>query len=227
MQRYNIFNQVHKALRALLYETALYLQHTDFDAAGAQLVPVKIRTVIELFEKHAESEDCYIIPAVQVYEPSVADFFKQEHEKDHALCRQLLDVLQLFELAHSSEGKLAAGRELQQVFVDFMIFNLDHMACEERILNPYLWRYFPDAALQQITRQVVENIDPGFQWQYITWMLHGLNNAELLTWLKHAKLHAPDDFFKKLIGLAEAELKPQRWQQVQHGLTDGVLLACN
>ena len=30
MKRYNIFNQVHKGLRALLYETIIKLQQTDF-----------------------------------------------------------------------------------------------------------------------------------------------------------------------------------------------------
>ena len=30
MQRYNIFHQVHKGLKALLYETALQVQQTGF-----------------------------------------------------------------------------------------------------------------------------------------------------------------------------------------------------
>jgi len=41
--------------------------------------------VILLFEKHAHSEDSYIFPAVEKYDPSVADAFEQEHVKDHFL----------------------------------------------------------------------------------------------------------------------------------------------
>ena len=34
MSRFNVFNQIHKGLRAMLYDTALTLQQTHFDDAG-------------------------------------------------------------------------------------------------------------------------------------------------------------------------------------------------
>jgi hypothetical protein len=40
--RYNVFNQIHKALRSLLYDTAVCIQKTDFssDAASATIEKV-------------------------------------------------------------------------------------------------------------------------------------------------------------------------------------------
>ena len=84
MQRYNIFHQVHKGLKVLLYETALQVQHTDFwNIEEADEVIEQIDELILLFEKHAQSEDTYIFPAVEKYDPSVAHAFEREHLKDH------------------------------------------------------------------------------------------------------------------------------------------------
>ena len=41
-----------------------------------------------MFDKHAEHEDHFILPAIQQYEPSLGDAFEQEHEKDHAIIRK-------------------------------------------------------------------------------------------------------------------------------------------
>nr|MBP7555794.1 hemerythrin domain-containing protein [Chitinophagaceae bacterium] len=91
MQRYNMFHQVHKGLRAMLYETALCLQHTEFDdAVQARESLAQLQEVIYLFNKHAHSEDTYVFPAVEKFEPAVADAFEQEHVKDHEL-GELLD----------------------------------------------------------------------------------------------------------------------------------------
>ena len=51
MNRYNIFYQVHKGLRAMLYETALLLQHTDFtNFDEAEQAIEQLQTVVELFD---------------------------------------------------------------------------------------------------------------------------------------------------------------------------------
>ncbi|MEI9911533.1 MAG: hypothetical protein WDO71_18900 [Bacteroidota bacterium] len=74
MQRYNIFLQVHKGLKALLYDTALKVQHTDFwNVEEAEDTIERINEVVSLFEKHAHSEDTYVFSVVEKYEPSVAD----------------------------------------------------------------------------------------------------------------------------------------------------------
>src|SRR5258706_13753386 len=80
MQRYNMFDHIHKGLRAMLYETALLIKHADFwNVEEAEAVIERINDVIHSFEQHADTEDTYVFPAVRKYEPSVADVFEQEH----------------------------------------------------------------------------------------------------------------------------------------------------
>ncbi len=76
MQRVNIFNQIHKGLRAALYDTAISLQQADFTSeAEAEEVLSKIKEVVMLFDEHAHKEDTYILPAILQFEPSVVDSF--------------------------------------------------------------------------------------------------------------------------------------------------------
>jgi hypothetical protein len=70
MKRYNIFNQIHKGLRALLYETIIKLQQTDFtDAEDADEAVQQVKIILDLFDEHAHTEDNFILPAIVEYEP--------------------------------------------------------------------------------------------------------------------------------------------------------------
>ena len=94
MNRYNIFNQIHKGLRSLLYETALLLQRTDFTSTAESKIALdKVREVVELFEKHAHTEDTYVLPNIAEYEPAVVTVFEEEHVKDHELSEKLLGLV--------------------------------------------------------------------------------------------------------------------------------------
>lgn len=74
----------------MLYETALQLQQTTFhEFEEAREAIEKVRSVIELFEKHVYYEDRYVLPALAAHEPSAVESFEQEHNQDHILGRQL------------------------------------------------------------------------------------------------------------------------------------------
>lgn len=215
MQRYNTFNQIHKALRALLYDAALTLQQTDFalktecDAAVEKVV-----AILDLFENHAHHEDTQVLPAVFAFEPSVADVFEQEHVKDGELSRGLeTTIAQLYRTGSLTE-KVRLGRELTSGFIQFMIFNLNHMAKEEDVLNEILWRYYSDEEIKKIEAVIRQNTPPEKQPFVAKWMLRGISNTEAVIWLKELQHHAPAPLFQKMFALAEAELPAVRFQQI-------------
>ena len=47
-----------------------------------------------------------------------------------------------------------------------MLFNIEHMAKEEYVLNPILWRYYTDAELMAIKQQIIANIPQNYMTQY-------------------------------------------------------------
>lgn len=83
MLRFNSFNMIHKALRAMLYDTALTLQQTDFtDAMEAETALSKVEDVIHQFEQHAHHEDTFMLPAIEKFAPQVVEDFEKEHVED-------------------------------------------------------------------------------------------------------------------------------------------------
>jgi Hemerythrin HHE cation binding domain len=226
MKRYNIFHEVHKGLRTLLYETAIQIQQTDFiNKEEAELVMEEIKNGLELFDKHAHSEDRFVFAAIQPYEPAVVDAFEQEHVKDHALGECLATLVDTFSNAVSDDEKLRNGNLLYQAFIEFMIFNLQHMAKEEDIINKILWRHYTDEALKGITGNIIANIAPLQMAQFTKWMMKGLSNYEIAGWLKEVKNTAPDFVFQSLMQCAMQELNAQRLQLVQEAITEGAMVA--
>jgi hemerythrin superfamily protein len=221
-----MFNQIHKGLRALLYETALDIQHTDFwNVEETEKVIERIQDVVKLFEKHAFSEDSYVFPAIEKYEPSVADAFEQEHVKDHLLGELLSASLISYKNAPIITEKAEAGRQIYSAFVKFMAFNLEHMGKEEEIINPLLWRYYTDEELLAITSKIVSHIPAGHMEVVSKWMVRGLNNAEIAGWLRSVERTAPEPVFRALFATTERELSEKRFRQVLEMMTEGAMVA--
>lgn len=226
MKRYNIFNQIHKGLRALLYETIIKLQQTDFtDAEDADEAVQQVKIILDLFDGHAHTEDTFILPAIVEYEPSVVDVFAQEHVKDLALSNKLNGLLQAFSLTVSPDAKREIGTAISNAVFEFMLFNLEHMKKEEDVLNKLLWRYYTDEVLHGITMNIIANVPADKMALYNKWMMRGLSNTEIINWLKQVKNNAPEFVFNSYVDLAVNELSEYRWQKVQEQLTEGAMLA--
>lgn len=223
--RYNLFHQVHQGLRSLLYETALQLQRTDFlqtDEAGQVLESLQL--VAKLFDRHAHTEDNYIFPLVEAYEPSVTDAFEQEHTKDHLLSQLLQESMKLFAAADTGNERLEAGRMIQSAYNKFLLFNLEHMLKEEEILNPIIWHYYRDEELHDVTKNIIAGMPAEYMQPFNECMLRGLNNLEIGYWLKGVEQQAPPAVFQQLCQIAAQELPAQRWRKLLNGMADGVVV---
>src|SRR5687768_4428882 len=176
MSRFNIFNQIHKALRAMLYDTSLALQQTYFaDAEEAETALEKVRIVVDVFDNHAAHEDHFVLPAIQQYEPSLVDVFEVEHKKDYALSERLRGLLTVYDHAIKTEVKIETGQAINKAFIEFMIFNLEHMAKEETVLNKILWRYYSDAEIMAINQRIIASISPEEIAVISAWMMRGID----------------------------------------------------
>ncbi len=226
MQRYNIFYLVHKGLRQMLYQTSSHLQQTDFtNADETAVLQQQITEVLDLFDEHAGIEDHFIIPAIENFEPTVASLFEEEHLQDHSLANRMRALLNMFHHAVSSDEKLEMGSAIRLAFSEFLVFNIQHMAKEERLLNNFLWQHYTDGQLESVTQQIITHVPPETALKNNTWMMRGLSNNEICGWLKKIKNQAPEPVFEKMLCLAEKELVPNRWRTVQEDMTEGALLA--
>ncbi len=223
--RINIFNQIHKGLRALLYESSLLLQHTDFTVEQEMEAAIsRVTLVADLFDDHAHHEDKFVLPAIQEHEPSIVDAFEKEHAMDIKLTRALKNSLQALQMA-SPMVRPEMANVLYRTFVQFMVFNLEHMSKEENILNKILWRYYSDDEIFAIQKNILASLTPWSETSSSRWMMRGLNNAEIVGWLKSVEESASDSAFQKLFTIAERELPERRFRNVLKILTEGIMLS--
>lgn len=226
MKRYNVFYQVHKGLREMLYQTASQLQHTDFVKTDETLaVATQMTAVLALFDQHAHTEDNFILTAIEVYEPAVATLFEEEHVQDHVLSNKLTNLLNMLQAVNEPCERNELGSAIHYAFIEFLVFNLKHMAKEEDVLNNLLWKYYSDDQLQALTQKILAYLQPDALQQYSAWMMRGLSCNEIIIWLKEVKNNAPDFVFNGMLCLAENELTINRWNAVQEGITEGAMLA--
>jgi hypothetical protein len=226
MNRYNLFHKIHKGLRALLYDTSLLLQRTDFTIeAEAKEAVLRVQFVLALFDQYQHSEDVYVLPVMTIYEPGVADAFEQDHEEAYLLASKIEVLIANFKKATLPFEQVAISNEIVAQFEEFTLFNILHMTREEQLANKMLWRYYTDADLQKIAWKIVNSAESSVNKSYGKWMIRGLNNNEIVRWLKEVKMTAPELEFRSLLQTAEHELHPSRWSLLQDVLTTGTLSA--
>ena len=226
MQRYNSFNIIHKGLRAALYQTALQLQQTDFTESDQVEDAInKVREVVLLFEGHAHKEDHFVLPLINEYEPSVVATFNAEHQKDEQLGVELEGAVKKLSQSSTSQEMLVAGGELTTCFVRFMVFNLEHMAKEEDIINQILWRYYSDDEIKAVVAQISQSTPPWMHDFYAKWMLRGISNGEVISWMKMVEKAQPPVVFQTLVQKAEQELPRKRFQKIRQSLKQTAAVA--
>lgn len=226
MQRFNTFTMIHKALRAMLYDTALTLQQTYFpDAEEAASALAKVEHVLHQFESHAHHEDEYILPAIVGFEPQVVDAFEKEHAEDIHLGNQLDHLLNIFRATTVAEERELAGSAITKAFVEFMMFNLKHMAKEEVEINEVLWKYYTDEEIQQLNAAIASNIPQEEKALSAKWMMRGVNKVEAINWLKAMKKVVPAPVFWSVYALTRSELPVHRRVEIQEGVIEAEIAA--
>jgi len=225
MERYNSFNIIHKGLRAALYQTALQLQQTDFtDNEQTEEALNKVKEIVMLFEGHAHKEDNFILPLINEYEPSVVTSFNAEHEEDERLGNELKQAVEKVGNSSALFEKIVSGKELTESFVRFMVFNLEHMAKEEDIINKILWRYYSDDEIKAVSSRISASTPPWMHDFYLTWILRGINNSEAGVWMKAIEKGSPLAF-QTLLQKAEQELPANRFEKITQLLSEKVQVA--
>ena len=214
-QRYNVFNQIHKGLRGMLYETAIQVQQTDFSRPEAQVVVDQLKQVLLFFDKHADSEDRFILPHLRIHNGQFVDELEEEHELDHRLTQTLFDHIQEWQTSTMFSQREVIGQRLSVAFSEFIAFNLCHMNREENELLDLLWQHYTDAQIRQMQGQILQSLPPQTLLAESRWMMRSINDKEVINWLSGMKQGAPIDIFRSFLKMAEEELPAGRFINVK------------
>lgn len=218
--RHNSFNQVHKGLRVLLYDTALKMQQTDWaDTNEGDKVTAQVEEVLVLFESHAHNEDLFFNEPLEEINDEVAKLFEKEHEEDHRLTKVLRKQVKEWKQASTKKERMAEGVRLLYAFNEFIAFNLYHMNKEETLLNQVLWDTYTDDQIRVTEQQLVQSIAPEKMMKYALWMIRGINTPEMIQWMKELERGAPAPVYQIVRAMAKDEWGVGRWKEVEKSMT--------
>lgn len=216
--RYNVFNNIHKGLRSLMYDTAAMIQRTDFsDRAAAETVD-RINWVMDIFDEHARHEDLHLLPLAFKNNEALAAEFEKEHEVDHRLSDDLRSALKGWQSADTPVAAMAAGQAIFYAFNEFIAFNLYHMNKEENVLLLNLWNHYTDQDLLAAEAAIVQSIDPATLMEESKWMMRSLSNPEIIGWLTGIRHGAPPPVFDIYFSLAKQEVPAERFTVIEKAM---------
>ena len=151
---------IHKALRRSLFETAIALARTDFEAAAeVDAAQRAVSTCFEYLREHAAHEDRHVIPLIARLDAELADALELAHPE---LERTSIAIESLWPRLAPLAGaeRSAMGAELCRRFLAFVAMQVSHMDKEERHVVPLLQAHFDDAELAALSGRVVRDIPP-------------------------------------------------------------------
>lgn len=217
-QRYNVFNQIHKGLRGMLYNTAIRLQQTDYSQPEALEIVAQLEQVLVYFNEHAENEDQFILPHIRKHKAQLIDELEKDHDVDHSLTHALFGFISEWKEASSSVLRETIGQRIAFAFSEFIAFNLYHMNKEEHVLIYLLWKHYTDGEIRQMEDQILHSIPPQTLLAESRWMMRSINDKEMIGWLSAIKQGAPAEVFDTFLQMANEELPATRLANVHAAL---------
>jgi hypothetical protein len=212
LSRPNYFNNVHKAVRAGLFELCLQVARTDFgDPAAAAASARSVVELMDFLDEHAEHEQRFVFPELASFAPDLAAELETEHLR--------MDVVQskIRSLAHRAHGSAnrsdreQAGRLLGRNLALLVGDQLRHLDREETEANAAAWANRTDAELAQIQARAQAAMSPETRDRFARRILPALNVGEQVELLAGARMNLPGPAFGALVGLAREVLGPDRW----------------
>jgi hemerythrin-like domain-containing protein len=214
-KRYNVFNNIHKGLRTMLFNIQMKWQQTDFTSPEAAGIVASLETVLHYYDEHADHEDKFILANIIEQEPEIATALEEDHIVDHELSHKLRNLLSRWNAASLDEDKETAAAAAFYALNEFIAFNLYHMNKEETVLLPLLWKHFSDAEILHMQSNIIASINPQVLMEEGRWMMRSISNTEIRQWLGGVKAEAPDFVYKSFVQMAAEELTAERFSALQ------------
>jgi hemerythrin-like domain-containing protein len=215
MPRFDLFTSIHKALRAMIYETGGLLQTADFaDDRAAARAAAALDPVLAQMQHHHDLEEEYVFPRVRPYEEEMIDALQAQHEQVERLLGIAAVAVDEADSADSI-ARVAAGVDLNRRYNELTALFLEHLSHEEATLLPATWRHFDDAQLVAIQGAIIAAQQPEDLMQSLQWMFRGLNRPELVEILGAAKATMPPPALDAVRQIGAANMEPTAWAVVR------------
>jgi hypothetical protein len=215
MPRFDLFTSIHKALRAMIYDTGSALQTADFaDEAGARRAFEAVQPALGQMQHHHDLEEVHVFPMVRPFEAEMIDDLQAQHDQVERLLGVAADAAEETDSTDAA-ARVGAGVDLNRRYNELTALFLEHLAHEEATLLPATWRHFDDAQLVAVQGAIMGAQRPEDLMQTLRWMFKGLNRPELVEILGAAKATMPPPALDAVRELGAANMEPTAWAVVR------------
>lgn len=196
--RYDMYANIHKALRKAQCEMLIRLGQTDF--AHDDLAPLleDLRDLLSFGSSHISHEEVHIHPAIELRSPAATTDLQRQHDShrhNFRLLEELINVLQ----ESAPEKREALGRRLYLAYSAFIAHDFEHMFEEETLNNARLWELFDDGELHAMERAIVGSLPPQKAMAAMRLMIPAISRDERVRLLAGMKENAPKEIFEAVM----------------------------
>jgi hypothetical protein len=218
LPRYDIYQGIHKGLRAFMADTLMRVGRVDvFDAAELARTIEQLEALLNLCADHVKHENDFLHTAIQARLPAGASRTAADHvEHLHSIGALRTESRAL--LAAGADERMARALRLYRHLALFVAENLQHMHIEESANNAALWAHYTDAELIDIHNRLLASISPQEQLEVLRWIVPALMPVQRAGMLGAMRNEAPADFFDAVIDVVRPHLETRDWSKLASAL---------
>ncbi|MGI0130754.1 MAG: hemerythrin domain-containing protein [Thermoplasmata archaeon] len=222
----DLFTPIHKAIRSMIYSVGGRLQTNDFadvessrpllaDLEHEFSTAISAGCILCIVHQHGTDEEAEVFPHVGKLGSELVQALITDH---HDFTRRLISITknsrELLAL-ESPQDRIRAGVALNQEANDFFAAYFAHMNREEQRLVPLMREHFTDDQMRAMRGAIMGGLPPDRLAAILGWMFPALDVDELTGMVMGAKVGMPPEVFRRMAGLAEQRVPPERWQIVR------------
>lgn len=215
--RYDIYRNIHMALRANMAEVLLAVGRMDpEDMAERAETLTQVQELVDFCRMHLAKEDRFLHPAMEARAPGSARQTSGDHDH-HKTDFEALDAAIAAVDTAAPGTRRGPALTLYRSLALFVGENFVHMHVEETENNEVLWRTHSDAEIIAIEQAIVAALTPEQKPRSLRWMLTSISPAarsEMLGMLRHA---LPPQALAGILAMIRPHLSESHWRKLGAG----------
>ncbi len=216
--RFDIYDLIHKALRAVMGETLTAVGRMDaLDDDDTAAALARVRTLLTLARAHLKHENDFVHAALEARRAGSSTRTAHEHEQHVHTIGALEAQVERVESA-SGPARMGAVGRLYRALALFVAENFEHMHIEETENNQALWAAYSDAELIAIQDALVASIAPQEMAEVMRWMVPSATPFERAVLLGDVQRKVSAEAFSALLDIVRPHLAGRDWDKLMHAL---------
>ena len=200
----------------MLFHAGLLVQQTDFETEEQSTDAIRtLEEITSLFRLWSRAQNEQLLSMLSF---DVANDFINEHTAIEKISHDLHNYMLTRDYATTKELCRKAGLNISRVLNEYIAYNLRHMNREETILNEILLQEYSDEDLKHLSDLTLNSFPSEKKREYSKWLFRGLNDTELLLWLREVRSEMPQ-LYQEFCELAQQELPTTRWRLLSWNLS--------